>query len=397
MSAASSSTIPSYVAAMTLAAELERIAVRAGADAVLAAEPHTGERIYVCAFEEGDGGRTWLAFDREGEPIAERQRVRDAVSIVALCELAEETAAGGDLDELRSQLAALRVTENPDGIEEAEEAALELQRVLGAPPTLATPARLDEIGAATRQLEVALGGAAHGSPFVAAMKGAGEVVEALFAEVAGLVPDPAQLTSEHGRRRFRRLPVRRRSRGSAPRPARVRRAAGRVGAGGPARAVRDADAEHRGRADGGRAEAGAAERRDRRAGDRAPRRDARALPRGGGARRAQPARASCKSVRLPGRVPARPRRRHAAPGRPEAGRADALLALHRRPGARGRAADRGGAERAGKARHRRRPRGGGRAARTRRRRSRPSTSPRSTRSSRTVSTRTSASSRPGSG
>ena len=161
MSAASSSTIPSYVAAMTLAEELERIAVGAGADAVLAAEPHAGERIYVCAFEEGDGGRTWLAFDREGEPIAERQRVRDAVSIVALCELAEETAAGGDLDELRSQLAALRVTENPDGIEEAEEAVLELQRVLGTPPMLATPARLDEIGAATRALEVALGGAAR--------------------------------------------------------------------------------------------------------------------------------------------------------------------------------------------------------------------------------------------
>ena len=90
--------------------------------------------------------------------MAERQRLRDAVSIVVLCELAEEVAAGGDLDELRSQLAALRMTEKPAGIEEAEEAALALQRVLGAPPTLATPARLDEIGAATRTLEVALGG-----------------------------------------------------------------------------------------------------------------------------------------------------------------------------------------------------------------------------------------------
>ena len=62
---------------------------------------------------------------------------------------------------------------------------LALQRVIGAPPMLATPTRLDEIGAATRALEVALGGAAQGSPFVAAMKGAGEVVEALFADVAG--------------------------------------------------------------------------------------------------------------------------------------------------------------------------------------------------------------------
>lgn len=169
---------------MTLAAELERVAHQTGADAVLPAEPHPGERIYVCAFEEA-GGRTWLAFDRDGDPVAERQRVRDAVSILALCELAEETAAGGDLDELRSQLVALRVTENPPGIDAAEQAVLELQRVLGAPPTLATPARLDAIGLATRALEVALGHVAQGSPFAAAMKSAGEVVDALVADVTG--------------------------------------------------------------------------------------------------------------------------------------------------------------------------------------------------------------------
>jgi hypothetical protein len=170
---------------VTLADELEQVAEAAGADAVLAAEAQPGVRVYVCAFEEGDGGRTWLAFDGGGEPVADRQRLREAVSILALCELAEETAAGGDLDELRSQLAALRVTEAPPGIEEAEEAVLALQRALGAPPTLATPARLDEIGAATRSLEIALGGAVQGSPFAAAMKSASEVVEALFADVAG--------------------------------------------------------------------------------------------------------------------------------------------------------------------------------------------------------------------
>ena len=169
---------------MTLAAELEQIAQRTGADAVLPAEAHPGERIYVCAFEDA-GGRAWLAVDRDGEPVPERQRVRDAVSILALCELAEETAAGGDLDELRSQLAALRVTENPAGIDEAEDAVAALQRVLGAPPTLATPARLDQIGAATRTLEVALGGVSQGSPFAAAMRSASEVVDALVADVTG--------------------------------------------------------------------------------------------------------------------------------------------------------------------------------------------------------------------
>jgi hypothetical protein len=168
---------------MALDEELGRIAARSGATAMLAAEPVPGDRLYLCAFDEGDGGRTWLALDADGEPVADRRRVREAVSILALCELAEETAGGGDLDELRSQLAALRVTESPPGIEEAEEAALELQRVLGAPPALASPARLDEIGVATRRLEQTLGGPTQGSPFAAAMKGAGDVVESLWGDV----------------------------------------------------------------------------------------------------------------------------------------------------------------------------------------------------------------------
>lgn len=168
---------------MSLGEELAEVAARTGADAVLAAEPEPGDRVYVCAFEEADGGRTWLAFDAAGEQVSDRRRLREAVSIVALCELAEENAAGGDLDELRSQLAALRITESPPGIEEAEEAALELQRVLGAPPTLATPRRLDEIGAATRRLETALGGVGRGSPFAAAMKASAAVVDALYGDV----------------------------------------------------------------------------------------------------------------------------------------------------------------------------------------------------------------------
>ena len=135
---------------MALADELERIAALSGANAVLAGggrSPATGSTS--APSRKPTEGATWLAYDADGEPVDERLRVRDAVSIIALCELAAETAAGGDLDELRSQLAALRVTENPPGIEEAEEAALELQHVLGAPPALATPARLDEIGSAT--------------------------------------------------------------------------------------------------------------------------------------------------------------------------------------------------------------------------------------------------------
>lgn len=178
---------------MALAEELERIGALAEAlagpgerlGAVLAAEPHASARTYLCAFEDGAGTRTWLALDAGGEPVADRRTVRDAVSIAVLCEVAEEVAAGGELDELHAKLVQLRITESPDGIEEAEDAVLELQRVLGAPPQLASPARLDAIGLATRQLELALGGPLQGSPFTDAMRGAGEVVDALTAEIEG--------------------------------------------------------------------------------------------------------------------------------------------------------------------------------------------------------------------
>ena len=176
---------------MALADDLARIAEAAAAlaasgeeiAAVLPTEPHAGGRLYLCAFQSGAGERSWLALDDGGTAVEERQALRDAISIAALCELAEEVAAGGDLDELHSTLVALRLTENPDGIDEAEEALLELQRVIGAPPALATPARLDAIGLATRRLELALGGALHGSPFADAMRGAGDAVDALTSDV----------------------------------------------------------------------------------------------------------------------------------------------------------------------------------------------------------------------
>ena len=177
---------------MTLAAELEGIAALAAdraepaerVAAVLATEPAQGRRIYLCAFERAESEeRAWLALDGDGEPVSDRADVRDAVSIAAMCELAEETAGGGDLDELRAQLVAIRLTEAPDGIDEAEAALDELQAVLGSPPALASPARLDAIGLAARKLEVALGGALQPSPFAEALRGAPEVVDALLGDV----------------------------------------------------------------------------------------------------------------------------------------------------------------------------------------------------------------------
>jgi hypothetical protein len=173
-----------------LGEELERIAALAAPYAadgeslagILAAEPARGRRVYVCAFADGEGARTWLALDAEGAPVSSPATVREAVSIAALCELAEETAAGGELEELRSQLVRLRVTESPPGIEEAEEAALELERTLLTPPRVASPEYLDAIGAATRRLEQALGDGGP-SPFAEAMRQGVAAVEELAADV----------------------------------------------------------------------------------------------------------------------------------------------------------------------------------------------------------------------
>jgi hypothetical protein len=155
---------------------------------ILAAEPARGQRVYLCAFE-GDGGRSWLVLDAAGRPVEERALVREAVSIAALCELAEETAGGGELEELRARLVGLRLTENPQGIEEAEDAALALEAVIGSPPRVASPAYLDEVGVATRRLEQALG-TNGGSPFAEAMKQGVAAVEALTREVEGAYKRP---------------------------------------------------------------------------------------------------------------------------------------------------------------------------------------------------------------
>lgn len=179
---------------MTLVEELEGVATIAatlsGPDdrlvAILPTEARPGNRIYLCAFGGDDGeAASWLGLDAGGRPVVERQLVRDAVSIAAMCELAEETAAGGDLDDLKSRLVALRVTDDPPGVEEAVAAVEELQRVLGAAPQLATTARLDAIGQATRELELALGDELQGSPFAQAMLSAAAVVEQLTADVEG--------------------------------------------------------------------------------------------------------------------------------------------------------------------------------------------------------------------
>lgn len=169
---------------MGLTDDLARIAGAAGAHGrvagVLAAEPAPGVRAYLVALEE-DEERGWLVLDDRGGTIDDRDLVREVASIVVMCELAGEAAGGGDLEELRARLVQLRVTEQPEGIEAAELAALELEHAVGAPPRLASPSYLDAVGAATRRLEGALG--EHGSPFANAVAASSGAVENFVREV----------------------------------------------------------------------------------------------------------------------------------------------------------------------------------------------------------------------
>jgi hypothetical protein len=169
---------------MALAEELERIAATAASHGVvvgvLAAEPGRGRRRYLVALGN-DEERRWLVLDDAATPVVELEDVRDTASIVAMCELTADLAGGGDLDELRSQLAQVRMVEQPPGIDEAEEAALVLERIIGAPPRVASPSYLDEVGAATLALERALGNVS--SPFSEALRAGTGAVDEFVREV----------------------------------------------------------------------------------------------------------------------------------------------------------------------------------------------------------------------
>jgi hypothetical protein len=102
---------------------------------IVPTEPASGLRLYVCAYGGADEA-SWLVIDATGVPVEERALVRDAVSIAALCEVAEE-AAGAE----------------PDG------------------PRVASPAYLDELGSGA------------GPELAGAVKGATGTVDELVGDV----------------------------------------------------------------------------------------------------------------------------------------------------------------------------------------------------------------------
>ena len=155
--------------------------------AILPTEARAGRRIYLCAFGGTDGeAESWLGLDAAGRPVVERQVVRDAVSIAAMCELAEETAAGGDLDDLKSRLVALRVTDEParhrGGRGRGRGAAARPRR---RRRSSRRPPGSTRSGRRRASWSCALGGELQGSPFAQAMLSAPAVVEQLTADVEG--------------------------------------------------------------------------------------------------------------------------------------------------------------------------------------------------------------------
>ena len=177
------------VAAVGLEEEIAAAAEAASAHAadgeelegVVPAEPGSGARVYLCAYR-GEEEQSWLALDAQHRPVADRVLVREAVTIAAMCELAEESAGGGDLGDLRARLVELRLTEAPEGIEEAEVAAAELHETIKPPPRLASVGYLDAIGLAASRLEQTLG-QVGGSPFADAMKSGMPAADELAAKV----------------------------------------------------------------------------------------------------------------------------------------------------------------------------------------------------------------------
>ncbi len=169
---------------MSLAEELGAAAAAATAygevSAVLAADTVSRGRAYLVALGEDDA-REWLVLDASLAPVTDREEVREVASIVCLSELAVELAGGGQLEELRARLDELGGREGAEPAGAASEAAAELERVIGQPPRVASPAFLDRVGDSTRRLERELG--EHDSPLAGALAAHAGTVEAFAAEV----------------------------------------------------------------------------------------------------------------------------------------------------------------------------------------------------------------------
>jgi hypothetical protein len=155
---------------MSTADDLERAAARAAARAapgeqvvaVLAAVPHARGPVYLCALRAGDDETlAWLALDDEGAAVEDEAVVRDAASLVALCETAEEAAAAlgaADIAASARRGLSLAGSEQPSltaALEQVAQAATAIDELTSGVRT-ARAAYVDELGARSRSLAAGL-------------------------------------------------------------------------------------------------------------------------------------------------------------------------------------------------------------------------------------------------
>jgi hypothetical protein len=127
----------------------------------MAAEPQSGTRVYVVAFAAGDE-LAYVVLDTAGAPVTDRRLVKDAVSLAALAERAEEVAGATAADELVERFGEAAAVLTRAGDKEAAAAAgvvVAAARSLAegaSGPRPATPQFLDRMAALAAGLAAAL-------------------------------------------------------------------------------------------------------------------------------------------------------------------------------------------------------------------------------------------------
>jgi hypothetical protein len=154
---------------MTLEQELETTLAAAGRlahpgeqpVAVMATEPAAGERVYVVAFAAGED-LGYVALDAAGAPVSDRRLVKDAVSLAALAERAEEVSGATAAEELVGRFGEAAAALGRIGDKDAAAAAAAVVKAArsladGATgPRAATPQFLDRMAALSVDLTAAL-------------------------------------------------------------------------------------------------------------------------------------------------------------------------------------------------------------------------------------------------
>jgi hypothetical protein len=154
---------------MTLEQELETTLAAAGrlaqpgeqAVAVMATEPAAGERVYVVAFAAGED-LGYVALDAAGAPVSDRRLVKDAVSLAALAERAEEVSGATAAEELMGRFDEASAVLGRMGDRAAAAAAAAVVTAArslaegASGPRAATPQFLDRMAALAAELAAAL-------------------------------------------------------------------------------------------------------------------------------------------------------------------------------------------------------------------------------------------------